>query len=83
MPSFRWPELANDIALATEAMSLRPVKPHEWDTIAVTLSRLFSTDDKVIVLKGRGCREHLDLLVKKLKQENSKSLKKKYIGIRV
>ena len=76
MPSFRWPDLSNDIVLAKEVVSVRPAKPYEWDSIAATLSVLFSTEDKPVMLKGRGCREHLELLLKKFKDEDSKSLRR-------
>ena len=36
---------------------------------------IFKKDDKMISLKGRGCREHLDLLIKKYKEEDKKALK--------
>ena len=73
MPSFRWPELSNDLALAKEVMSLRPEKPCDWDAIATKLSALFSTDEKPVILKRRGCRERMDLLLKKIKDEDAKS----------
>ena len=38
MPSFRWPELLNDIALAKEVMSFCPEKPCDCEAIATTLS---------------------------------------------
>ena len=76
MPSFQWPDLSNDIALAKEVISLHPNKPHEWDSIAATLSRFFSSEDKPVMLKDRGCREHLELLLKKFKDEDSKALKR-------
>ena len=76
MPNFRWPELSNDLALAKEVMSLRPEKPCNWDAIATKLSALFSTNEKPVILKGIGCRERMDLLLKKFKDEDAKSLKR-------
>ena len=76
MPIFRWPELLNDIALAKDVMSFSPEKPCDWEAIATTLSALFSTDDKPVILKGRGCRKHTDLLIKRFKEEDAKSLKR-------
>ena len=73
MPSFRWPELLNDIVLAKEVMSFCPEKPCDCEAIATTLSAL--DYDKPVILKGRGCREHTDLLLKKFK-EDAKSLKR-------
>ena len=32
MPSFRWPDVANAVALETEVTSHRPQKPADWDT---------------------------------------------------
>ena len=32
MPSFRWPDVANAVALGTEVTSHRPQKPANWDT---------------------------------------------------
>ena len=67
--------MSHDIALAKEAISLRPEKPADWDVIARTLSSNFSTEDKPVFLKGRGCRERLDLL-KKFKDDDAKALKR-------
>ena len=75
MPGFRY-ELKHDIALATEVASTRPTKLAEWESVASTLSQQFSTDDKPVQLKGRGCREHLELLLKKYNDHDKKALKK-------
>ena len=56
MPSFRWPYVAQDIALATEVACARPSKHSDWEEVATTLSAAFSTPEKHISLKGRGCR---------------------------
>ena len=81
MPNFRWPLLYHDISLAEEVYSTRPEKPSDWEVIAAKLSVLFSRkDDKSISLKGRGCRERLDLLIKKYKEEDKKALKR-YVAV--
>lgn len=81
MPNFRWPTVYHDISLAKEVYSTRPEKPSDWEVIAAKLSVLFSTkDDKSISLKGRGCRERLDLLIKKYKEEDRKALKR-YVAV--
>ena len=76
MPSFRWPDVDNDISLAKEVISRRPNKPSDWESIACTLSQLFSTEEKPVALKGRGCRERMELLIKKYREEDNKSLKR-------
>lgn len=81
MPNFRWPLLYHDISLAKEVNSTRPEKPSDWEVIAAKLCALFSKkDDKMISLKGRGCRERLDLLLKKYKEEDKKALKR-YVAV--
>ena len=76
MPSFRWPELYHDLALATEVASKRPQKPVDWESVALALNKVFSTSEKPVFLKGRGCRERMDLLIRKYKTDDAKSLKK-------
>ena len=76
MPQFRWPELLNDVALAREVASTRPAKSADWEKIAGTLSAQFSTEEKPVDLKGRGCRERLERLLEKFKSEESKALKR-------
>jgi len=73
--AFRWPSVFHDIALATEVARDRPEKPCEWDKIAESLSQLFSTE-KTVTLKGRGCRERMDRILTKYKEEDAKSLKR-------
>ena len=75
MPGFRY-ELKRDLALATEVASTRPTKPAEWESVASMLSQQFSTDDKPVQLKGRGCKERLELLLKKYNDDDKKALKK-------
>ena len=77
MPNFRWPLVYHDVSLAKEVYSTRPEKSSDWEVIAAKLSVVFSTrDDKIISLKGRGCRKRLDLLMKKYKEEDKKALKR-------
>ena len=76
MPGFKWPYVAQDIALATEVATVRPNKLTDWEAIAKTLTSLFSTTDKRVSLKGRGCKDRMDLLLRKYKEEDSKLLKR-------
>ena len=55
MSQFWWPDLHHDVSLAKEVVSARPRKGADWEKIAVTLSALFSTGEKPVELKGRGC----------------------------
>ena len=68
--------MKDDIALATEVARERPAKPSEWDRIAESLSKLFSNDEKKVSLKGRGCRERIERIQTKYKEEDAKSLKR-------
>ena len=76
MPNFRWPWLYHDISLAKEVNSLRPEKPCDWESIATKLSAIFSSEDMPIIIKGRACRERLDLLLIKYREEDAKALKR-------
>ena len=76
MPAFRWPDIVNDVALATEVATHRPHRPADWDAIANTLSHAFSTAEKPVQLKGRGCRERMELLLRKFKEDDANALKK-------
>lgn len=69
--SFRWPKLWHEICLLKEVVDTRPGKPEQWETVAETLTSVFG-----VPVKGRGCREHLDLMIKKFKQEERKALKR-------
>lgn len=73
MAPFRWPNTLHDIMLAKEVAARNPKTPQEWVEIANTLSNEFSTDEKEIELKGRGCRERL---LEKYQQDDKKSLKR-------
>ena len=76
MPPFRWPSLRNDLALAKEVAARKPKNPNEWDEIANVLSHTFSTTDKEVEIKGRGCRERMDRLLEKHQQDDKRALKK-------
>jgi len=69
MPGFRW-DLKQDIALATMVLPKRPHKLVGWSDVAEDLNASFSTEDKPVHLKGRGCRERMDLLLKKCKDDD-------------
>ena len=71
MAPFRWPKIEHDLALVKEYTESRPSKPDEWDEVAKRLSLVFQSE-----VKGRGCREHLDLLIKKHKANEKKALKR-------
>jgi len=79
MAPFRWKKIEDDLALCKQYVGDKPDKPSKWDKLASTLSALFNrmTNNEVDVnLTGRGCREHLDLLVKKYKSEERAALKR-------
>lgn len=69
MHAFRWPESSHDIALAKEVAAKRPSKPADWEEIVTKLSSSFSTKNKPLLLKGRGCRERMDRLLQKYKAD--------------
>lgn len=68
--------MVHELALAKEVAAHRPQKPVDWIEIADILSSMCSTEEKPVLLKGRGCKGRMDLLLKKYKDEDSKSLKK-------
>ena len=76
MPQFRWPNISHNLSLAKEVVSVRPSKPSDWEEIAGKLSVAFSTEDRPVDLKGRGCRERTDRLMEKFKAEDNKALKR-------
>ena len=76
MPHLRWPLLYHNIALAKEVISLRPEKPSDWGNIATKLSAIFSSEEKSVMIKGRACRERLDFLLKKYREEDVKALRR-------
>ena len=65
MAPFRWPKPEHDVALCKEVVAERPNRPEDWEVIASNLSTIFSTNENKVSFRGRGCREHLDLLLKK------------------
>ena len=69
MAPFHWPKVDQDIALWKEIIAWRPTKPDDWEDIAEFLSNLFTTENNPVQLKGRGCRERSELLVKKYKSQ--------------
>ena len=75
MPRFWWPDLEHHLALAREVISCRPSKLQDWEEITAKLSKVFSSEDKPVELRGRGCRERMNRLLDKFKAEDSKSLK--------
>ena len=77
MAPFIWPNTLHDIALAREVAANRPHKPQDWDAIADTLSKDFSTEDKQ--LNGRACKNRLYLLISKYKAEDARSLKREVV----
>lgn len=76
MPNFRWPLLFHDIALAKEGISKHPECALDWEGIVTDLSEVFSTKEKSVAIKGRACRERLDLVPNKYREEDSESLKR-------
>lgn len=76
MAPFHWLKVVNDIALCKEIIARCPVKPKEWEEVAATLSILFTSENSPVQLKGRGCRERGELLIKKYKSDDRKALKR-------
>ena len=62
MPGFHW-EILHDVALAKEVATHCPQKPLHWLEIAEKLKFAFSTEEKHVLLKGRRCKDRLDLLL--------------------
>ena len=71
MAPFRWPKIEHNLALVKEYTEASPSKPDEWHEAAKRLSVAFQSE-----VKGRGCREDLDLLMKKHKANEKKALKR-------
>ena len=76
MAPFRWPSIQYDAMLCKEVLAKRPSSPNDWDIVAEVLSQVFSTEDKPVQLKGRGCKERLDRLIEKYIQDDKRALKK-------
>lgn len=68
--------MKHELALAKEVAKYFPEKPQEWDEVTKILSKAFSTDDKQVEVKGRGCREKMDRILEKYKSEEAKALKR-------
>ena len=72
MCPFRWPVVQNDIDLAKEVVANNPEKPCDWDAVAIGLQSLFSrTVGKPVEIKGRSCRERMERLLKKYKDDDA------------
>ena len=56
--------------LATEVAARKPKSPADWETIAGILSHAISSDNKQVDLTGRACRERLERLINKFKEED-------------
>ena len=54
----------------------KPEKPAEWEAIATRLSMVFSSEEKTVHLKGRGCKNRMELLLAKYKAEDARNLKR-------
>lgn len=76
MAPFRWPEARHELVLAREVAQHTPEKPDEWEAIARRLKKAFSTGSYTVELKGRGCREKMDRILNKYKEEDMKGLKR-------
>ena len=73
---FRWSSINSDLALAREVSNCRPQKPVDWEDVAHRLSSYFGSDEKPVKLTGRGCRERIDRILSKYKEEDNRSLKR-------
>lgn len=60
------------MALAKEVAQDSPEKPDEWEAVHKRLGKVFSTDSYTVELKGRGCREKMDRILTKYKEEDVK-----------
>ena len=56
----------------TYTMTFLWPKAVDWESIATCLNLAFSTEDKPVYLKGRGCRERMNRLVEKYKWKKLK-----------
>lgn len=73
MPSVRW-NLEEDTALCVEVFKMRPESSAQWAEIADDLNRRFQF--RKISFTDRSCRDRMNLLKKKYKNEDRKSLKR-------
>lgn len=76
MLPFRWPPVEQDLHLAREVSSYRPEKWAEQDKIAETLCEVFIDGENFVELQGRGCKEQMEHLLLKHRDEDPKSLKR-------
>ena len=76
MSPFCWPSIQQDLALAREVAARKPEKkkPSDWDAVALAQSQAFSTDEKVVTLKARDCRERMERLLLKYCTEDAKGI---------
>ena len=71
---FRW-HARHDIDLLREVVAVRPNSSNQWNTIAANLQGAWG-DALKSPLKGRSCKEHLDVLLAHHKAGNAAALKK-------
>ena len=76
MASFCWPEAWHELALAKEVAQDSPKKPDEWEAVDKRLGKAFSTDSFTVELKGKSCREKIDRILTKYREEDVKALKR-------
>ena len=76
MTPFTWPNVSYDLLLCKKVLARRSWSPFEWESVAETLSEIFSSEERAVNLKGRGCRERVDRLLIKYNEEDKKNLKK-------
>ena len=81
MAPFRWPTSFHDICLCKEVLEKTPTSVAEWEKIAEVLSEQFSTPEKPVEVKGRGCRERLDRLLQKYRQDDKRCVASKLTRI--
>ena len=62
------------VSASRQVMSRRPERPAEWEKRVERLSEAFS-EENVVELRGRGCRERKDRLLAKHQQDHAKALK--------
>ena len=60
-----------------------PEKPKEWDEVAKILSKAFSTDDKQVEVKGRGCREKMDRILTSSHKSSEELMSKARVTVRM
>ena len=63
------------MAFVKEVAQDSPKKPDEWEAVDKRLGKAFSTDSYTVELKGKGCREKMNQILTKYKEEDVKGLK--------